>query len=71
MGLLFDRGNETSVHVIPEGTAAEAAWCEMVMDGGVVFDWADLRWPHRMVLRTDESPNSQEPGPAHVLREAA
>ena len=41
----------TTIHVIPEGTVAEAAWCELVMNGEVMVDWADLRWPHRMVLR--------------------
>jgi len=50
--LLFDEPRRlTTIHVIPEGTAAEAAWCELVMNGEVMVDWADLRWPNRMVLR--------------------
>lgn len=43
-----------SVHVLPDGTEAEAAWCGMVTEGGVAAVWADLRWPHRMVVRTDD-----------------
>ena len=56
VGLWFDDGDRlTTVHVVPEGTAAEAAWCRTVMDGGVMVEWADLRWPHRMVLRASAS----------------
>lgn len=52
VGLWFDDEDRlTTVHVVPEGTAAEAEWCRQVMDGGVMVEWADLRWPHRMVLR--------------------
>lgn len=67
VGLLFDEGHTVSVHVLPKGTAAEAAWCALVMDGGVMVDWADLRWPHRMVLKADAT-NTRL---VRVLREVA
>ena len=52
LDLRFDEPDRlTTIHVVPEGTAAEKAWCELVMDGGVMVEWADLRWPYRMVLR--------------------
>lgn len=52
VGLWFEGPDRlTTIHVIPEGTAAETVWCEQVMNGGVMVEWADLRWPHRMVLR--------------------
>jgi len=44
-------GGTAEVHVIPEGTQAEAAWCALVMDEGLAVEWADLRWPHRLVMR--------------------
>lgn len=45
------RDGTTVVHVVPEGTPAEDAWCAMVLDTGRTVDWADLRWPHRLVMR--------------------
>jgi hypothetical protein len=38
-------------HVDPQGTDAERAWCQLVATDGAVIEWADLRWPHRLVLR--------------------
>ncbi len=64
-------GRLTTIHVIPEGTAAEAAWCEQVTNEGVMVEWADLRWPHRMVLRAVVSPEDQRPGPEPVVGGAA
>jgi hypothetical protein len=49
-------GAASVVHVTPEGTAAERAWCERAADGATTVEWADLRWPHRMVLRSREVP---------------
>ena len=66
--LLFAENRGTAVHVVPEGTAAEADFCALVKDGAVMVDWADLRWPYRMVLRSGEAPNTRL---ARVLREAA
>lgn len=52
VGLRFDQqGHTMAVHVSPEGTAAEQAWCELINDDPTPIAWADLRWPHRMVLR--------------------
>jgi hypothetical protein len=39
------------VHVTPEGTEAEGAWCELVRRDDLTIEWADLRWPNRMVIR--------------------
>jgi hypothetical protein len=39
-----------TVHVDPGGTEAEEVWCELVKNDGAVV-WADLRWPHRIVMR--------------------
>ena len=61
----------TTIHVIPEGTAAEAAWCEQVMNRGVMVEWADLRWPHRMVLRVGASREFQRPLLGRVQGEIA
>jgi hypothetical protein len=46
-------GNQrvTTVHVTPEGTEAEGVWCGLVRVDGAQFEWADLRWAHRLVLR--------------------
>ncbi len=50
--LRFDEtGRTAAVHVIPEGTPAEDAWCALVMNEGLTVDWADLRWPYRLVMR--------------------
>jgi hypothetical protein len=52
VSLSFGRQGETAeIHVVPEGTPAEEAWCALVMDEGLKVDWADLRWPHRLVMR--------------------
>ncbi|MEE4272444.1 MAG: hypothetical protein V2I67_12265 [Thermoanaerobaculales bacterium] len=48
---LNDGDHVTTVHVTPDGTAAEKQWCENVKTSGGTMEWADLRWPHRMVLR--------------------
>jgi hypothetical protein len=61
----------TTIHVAPEGTAAEAAWCSQVLGGGAMVEWADLRWPHRMVLRTAASQEIQRPRPGRAPGEAA
>ena len=62
VGLWFEEPDRlTTIHVIPEGTAAETAWCEQVLGGGVLVEWADLRWPHRMVLRAGASREFQRP----------
>ena len=71
VGLRFNEGHTASIHVIPEGTAAEATWCELVMSGGLVVDWADLRWPHRMVLRAGAAEEDASTRLVRVLREAA
>lgn len=56
VGLRFKKdGGSTTAHVMPEGTTAERAWCEQAKNGGAMFDWVDLRWPHRMVLRSGAS----------------
>jgi hypothetical protein len=38
------------VHVHPQGTKSEAAWCAALVAGSVPQTWADLRRPDRMVL---------------------
>ncbi|MCU0302623.1 MAG: hypothetical protein MUC56_00975 [Thermoanaerobaculales bacterium] len=43
--------NLTTVHVTGQGTEAERAWCEVVRQGGTTVEWADARWPNRLVLR--------------------
>jgi hypothetical protein len=43
-------GSEIVVHVLPQGTAAESAWCAAVAGGSVDQTWADLRWPDRIVV---------------------
>jgi hypothetical protein len=40
-----------AVHVTPDGTVAERAWCDLVKSERSAVEWADLRWPHRLVLR--------------------
>ena len=72
VGLWFEEpGRLTTIHVIPEGTAAEAAWCEQVMTEGVMVEWADLRWPHRMVLRAGPAQALQRPLLGSAREEAA
>jgi hypothetical protein len=43
--------NLTTVHVTAQPTDAERAWCEVVRQGGTTVEWADARWPNRLVLR--------------------
>ena len=38
------------IHVYPQGTMSEAAWCAALAAGSVPQTWADLRRPDRMVL---------------------
>ncbi len=72
VGLWFEKPDRlTTIHVIPEGTAAEAAWCEQVMNEGVMVEWADLRWPHRMVLRAGAAREFQRPLLGRTRGEAA
>jgi hypothetical protein len=63
VGLHFtDADRVAVVHVSPTGTAAERAWCELVSGDRNVVEWADLRWPHRMVLRTCATQETPELG---------
>lgn len=72
VGLRFDEPDRlTTIHVIPEGTAAEEVWCRQVMDGGVMVEWADLRWPHRMVLRAGATREFRQSLLGRVRGEAA
>jgi len=41
----------STVHVTPGGTEAERVWCDLVKSEKVAVEWADLRWPHRLVMR--------------------
>jgi cell division septal protein FtsQ len=43
-------GPDVVVHVLPQGTAAETAWCAAVAGGSVDQTWADLRWTDRIVV---------------------
>jgi hypothetical protein len=38
------------VHVQPQATDAEIAWCAAVEGGSVAHRWADLRWHDRIVI---------------------
>lgn len=42
--------DRTVVHVRPQGSMAEAAWCMAFAGGAVEHRWADLRWSDRMVI---------------------
>jgi len=42
--------NERVVHVHPQGSIAEGAWCAALARGSVDQTWADLRWADRMVI---------------------
>ena len=44
-----DRG-PVVVHVRPQGSMAEVAWCVAFAGGNVEQSWADLRWSDRMVI---------------------
>ena len=39
-----------AIHVNPQGSAAEGAWCAAIAQGSPMQPWADLRWPDRMVI---------------------
>jgi len=41
---------EVVVHVRPQGTGAESAWCAAIAGESVTYPWVDLRWPDRMVV---------------------
>jgi cell division septal protein FtsQ len=43
-------GSEIVVHVAPQETAAESAWCAAIAGGSVDQRWADLRWTDRIVV---------------------
>lgn len=43
-------GPEIVIHVLPQGTDAEKAWCAAVADGSQSRTWADLRWTDRIVF---------------------
>jgi hypothetical protein len=45
-----DGGPERIIHVAPQGTGAESAWCAAVADGSLTQTWADLRWSDRIVI---------------------
>lgn len=48
-------GRTRVARVGPDVTAAEQRWCELVADGALAGDWADVRWDDRMVLRGEET----------------
>lgn len=61
VGMHFtDADRVAVVHVSPTGTAAERAWCELVRGDRNAAEWADLRWPHRMVLRAGATQEARE-----------
>lgn len=41
---------EMVIHVLPQGTSAESAWCAAVAAGSMSGPWADLRWQDRIVI---------------------
>ena len=43
-------GAERVIHVVPQGTDAERAWCAALADGSLHQTWADLRWGDRIVV---------------------
>jgi len=43
-------GAEMVIHVVPQGTGAESAWCAAVAEGSLTQTWADLRWTDRIVI---------------------
>jgi len=48
--VLADSGGESyTIHVVPGGSRAERAWCELLRTGGAGA-WADLRGDFRMVV---------------------
>jgi hypothetical protein len=44
------RDGVLGIHVDPQGSAAEKAWCAAIAKGSPMRQWADLRWPDRMVI---------------------
>jgi hypothetical protein len=38
------------LHIRPQGSAAEQAWCAAFASGAVAQPWADLRWSDRIVV---------------------
>ncbi len=48
-----DSGREIVVHVRPEGSPAEVAWCAAAAGGSMSATRADLRWTDRMVIGED------------------
>jgi hypothetical protein len=42
--------SERVIHVTPQGTAAETAWCAALAGGSLGQTWADLRWADRIVV---------------------
>ena len=45
-----DGGPERIIHVVPQGTDAERAWCAALAEGSLHQTWADLRWADRIVI---------------------
>ena len=43
-------GPDIVIHVLPQGTDAEKAWCAAAADNSLTQTWADLRWTDRIVL---------------------
>jgi hypothetical protein len=43
-------GPERVIHVLPQGSDAESAWCAAVVEGSLMQTWADLRWTDRIVI---------------------
>lgn len=45
-----DGSAERCIHVGPQGTDAERAWCVALCKGSLTQTWADLRWSDRIVF---------------------
>jgi hypothetical protein len=45
-----DGGPDITIHVLPQVTDAERAFCAAVTAGSLTQTWADLRWTDRIVL---------------------
>jgi len=43
-------GAERTIHVLPQGTDAERAWCAALAEASLHQTWADLRWADRIVI---------------------
>ena len=48
--ILLATGENSVVHVQPEGTEGERFWCEAAAKGKQPALWADLRWHDRVVI---------------------